>query len=89
MFQDGDVHRTGWLVVERTGGAGPGHPRGMSKKMIRDRSNHLPEDVLELYDVLNRLRRKVPASDTYTAALDVLRTAIDGVRQLVPPHRGR
>jgi hypothetical protein len=57
--------------------------------MTRDSSNHAPEDVSELYDILHRLQLKVPASDTYVKALDGLRAAIDRVHDLVPPNDGK
>jgi hypothetical protein len=57
--------------------------------MTRDSSNHAPEDISELYDILHRLQLRVPASDTYVKALDGLRAAIDKVHDLVPPNDGK
>jgi hypothetical protein len=57
--------------------------------MTRDSSNHVPEDISELYDILHRLQLSVPVSDIYAKALDGLRAAIDRVHDLVPPNDGK
>ena len=57
--------------------------------MTRDSSNHVPEDISELYDILHRLQRREPAGDAYVEALDGLRAAIDKVHDLIPPNDGK